>query len=217
MSSDNANTPNKIKKIIDDFETKKIDILIATQIMAKGYDFPNLSFVGVIDADSGLLGGDMRAIERTYNLLQQVSGRAGRSIKEGRVFIQTYYPKQPVIQSLKKRDRKNFVEQSLEDRKTFNIPPFSFLTAIIISGSSKSAAEMYCKKLVNNSNCPNNVSILGPVEAPIFLMRGKYRFRLLIKGNSRKVVNNYTKLLLNSCPEPQNIKKIVDVDPYSFL
>ena len=86
MSSDNANTPNKIKRIIDDFENKKIDILVATQIMAKGYDFPNLSFVGVIDADSGLLGGDMRAIEKTYNLLQQVSGRAGRSKKARKSF-----------------------------------------------------------------------------------------------------------------------------------
>ena len=217
MSSDNANTPSKIKKIINDFENRKIDILVATQIMAKGYDFPNLSFVGVIDADTGLLGGDMRAIERTYNLLQQVSGRAGRSKQEGKVFIQTYYPKQPVIQSLQKRDRKNFVEQSLKDRESFLIPPFGFMTAIILSGSSKAKTKMYGRKIIQASKTPENISILGPVEAPIFLLRGKYRFRILIKGNKRKILNKYTRFILKKCPIPSSIKVIIDVDPYSFM
>ena len=217
MSSDNANTPNKIKKIIDDFENKKIDILVATQIMAKGYDFPNLSFVGVIDADTGLLGGDMRAIERTFNLLQQVSGRAGRSKQQGKVFIQTYYPQQPVIQSLQKRDRKNFVEQSLKDREDFMIPPFGFMTSLIISGSSKARTEMYGKKIIQSSRVPENLSILGPVEAPIFLLRGQYRFRILIKGNSRKTLNKFTRFIIQNCPTPHSIKLIVDVDPYSFM
>jgi primosomal protein N' (replication factor Y) len=217
MSSDNANTPNKIKKIIDNFENKKIDILVATQIMAKGYDFPNLSFVGVIDADTGLLGGDMRAIEKTYNLLQQVSGRAGRSKKQGKVLIQTYYPDQPVIKSLQKRDRKKFVEQSLKDREDFLIPPFGFMTALILSGSSKAKTEMYGKKLTQFTKIPGNLNILGPVEAPIFLLRGKYRFRILIKGNNRKILNKFTKFILQKCPPPTNIKLVVDVDPYSFM
>ena len=217
MSSDNANTPNKIKKIIQDFENKKIDILVATQIMAKGYDFPNLSFVGVIDADTGLLGGDMRAIEKTYNLLQQVSGRAGRSKQQGKVFIQTYYPEQPVIQSLQKRDRKKFVEQSLKDRADFKIPPFGFMTALIILGSSKAKSESYGKKIVQLSKLPENLSILGPVEAPIFLLRGQYRFRILIKGNNRYLINKYTKFLIQKCPIPSGIKLIIDVDPYSFM
>ena len=217
MSSDNANTPNKIKKIIDDFENKKIDILVATQIMAKGYDFPNLSFVGVIDADTGLLGGDMRAIEKTYNLLQQVSGRAGRSKQQGKVFIQTYYPKQPVIQSLQKRDRKKFVEQSLKDRQDFMTPPFGFMTALIISGPSKAKTEMYRKKIPHASKIPENLNILGPVEAPIFLLRVQYRFRILIKGNNRKLLNKYTKLLIQNCPTPPTIRLVIDVDPYSFM
>jgi len=217
MSSDNANTPNKIKKIIDDFENQKIDILVATQIMAKGYDFPNLSFVGVIDADTGLLGGDMRAIERTYNLLQQVSGRAGRSKQQGKVFIQTYYPKQPVIQSLQKRDRKKFVEQTLKDREEFMIPPFGFMTALILSGSSKAKTEMYGKKIVQSTKIPEKINILGPVEAPIFLLRGQYRFRILIKGNNRQNLNKFTKFILQKCPQPSLVKLIVDVDPYSFM
>jgi primosomal protein N' (replication factor Y) (superfamily II helicase) len=217
MSSDNANTPKKIKKIINDFENKKIDILVATQIMAKGYDFPNLSFVGVIDADTGLLGGDMRAIEKTFNLLQQVSGRAGRAKKQGKVFIQTYYPKQPIITSLQKRDRKKFIEQSLKDREDFMIPPFGFMTSLIISGSSKAKTEMYGKKIVQLSKIPENLNILGPVEAPIFLLRGLYRFRILIKGNNRKILNKFTRFILKKCPAPTSIKLIVDVDPYSFM
>ena len=217
MSSDNANTPKKIKTIIDDFRNKKTGILVATQIMAKGYHFPNLSFVGVIDADTGLVGGDMRAIERTYNLLQQVSGRAGRSNQMGRVFIQTYFPKQPVIQSLQKRDRKTFVQQSLQDREEFLIPPFGFMTALIISGVSKGKTEMYASSLSRAHQLPQEMNILGPVEAPVFLLRGQYRFRLLIKGNSRKKLNNYTRILLKKCPPPPTIKVVVDVDPYSFM
>jgi len=217
MSSDNANTPKKIKKIIDDFENKKIDILVATQIMSKGYHFPNLSFVGIIDADSGLMGGDIRAIERTYNLLQQVSGRAGRSKQIGKVYIQTYFPDQPAIQSLQKRDRKNFVEQSLKDRKEFQIPPFGHMTALIISGSSKAKTETYAGNLSRAHKIENNLSILGPVAAPIFLLRGQYRFRLLIKGNSRKILNKFTRKIIQLCPPPPSVKLLVDVDPYTFV
>ena len=133
MSSDIANTTKKIKSTINKFIKKEIDILVATQIMAKGYDFSNLSFVAVIDADAGLFGGDLRAIEKTFNLLQQVSGRAGRSKQSGNVMIQTYYPQQPIIQSLKNRNRASFILQALKERKQFRIPPFSFMTSIILS------------------------------------------------------------------------------------
>ena len=186
MSSDNANTPNKVKKIIYEFTNKKIDILVATQIMAKGYDFPNLSFVGVIDADAGLFGGDMRAVEKTFNLLQQVSGRAGRSKQAGKVMIQTYYPDQPVIKAIKKRDRKSFVTEALKQRQIFKIPPYGFMTSIIISGASKSLVKNYALKLIQIPKIDRNIELLGPVEATIFLLRGKYRYRILLKGNNRK-------------------------------
>ena len=217
MSSDNANTPIKIKKIIDDFSFKKIDVLVATQIMAKGYHFPNLSFVGVIDADAGLVGGDIKAIERTYNLLEQVSGRAGRSKQLGKVLIQTYYPNQPIMQSLKNRDRKNFVEQSLLEREKFDIPPFSFMTAIIISGSSKTRVESYSINLAKALNPEDKVSILGPVEAPLYLLRGKYRYRILLKAKSRRSLNIFTRNLIKICPTPANLHLTIDVDPYTFV
>lgn len=217
MSSDNANTPNKIKKIVDDFENKKIDILVATQIMAKGYHFPNLSIVGVIDADLGLTGGDMRAIERTYNLLQQVGGRAGRTKKVGQVFIQTYHPDNPVISSLKSRDRESFIKQTLEERKLFNIPPFSFMTAIILSGTSKATVESFANNLVKSYVIEKGIEILGPVEAPLFLLRGRYRYRLLLKGDKRSKLNVFTRKVLEKIPIPSTIRITIDVDPYTFM
>ena len=217
MSSDNANTPSKIKKIIEGFESKKIDILVATQIMAKGYHFPNLSIVGVIDADLGLMGGDMRAVERTYNLLQQVSGRAGRTKKIGQVFIQTYYPDNPVMRSFKNRDRDSFIKQTLEERKQFNMPPFSFMTAIILSGASKAKVETFANNLVKGYILEKGIDILGPVEAPLFLLRGRYRYRLLIKGDKRNKLNAFTRKMIEKTPVPSTIRLIIDVDPYTFM
>ena len=216
FSSDNANTPLKIKNIINRFSEKKIDILVATQIMAKGYHFPNLSLVGVIDADAGLIGGDIKAIERTYNLLQQVSGRAGRSKKSGKVFLQTYFPDQPIMLCLKNRDRKKFIEHSLAERKDFNLPPFSFLTAIIISSSSKAKSESYSNSIVKSLKADKDITILGPVEAPLFLLRGQYRYRLLLKGKNRRSLNFFTQNMIKSCPPPANLRIIIDVDPYTF-
>ena len=217
MSSDNTNSPKKIKTIIDQFSNKKIDILVATQIMAKGYDFPNLSFVGVVDADTGLFGGDLRAIEKTFNLLQQVSGRAGRSAIPGKVMIQTYYPKQKIVQALKNRDRDSFIKEALTEREEFNMPPFGYITSIIISGASKSLIKNYALNLVQIPNREINIEILGPVEAPIFLLRGKYRYRILLKGKSRKKLNKFTLQMFEFAPKPSTAGVIIDVDPYSFF
>ena len=217
MSSDLINSPKKIKELIDKFSNKKIDIIVATQIMAKGYDFPNLSLVGVIDADAGLFGGDMRAIEKTYNMLQQVSGRAGRSQQTGKVIIQTYYPEQPIIQSLQKRDRTSFIQQALMEREQFKIPPFGFMTSIIISGSSKGNVEKVSQQLVYFRKYSEECNVLGPVEAPINLLKGQFRYRILLKGKSRKNLNIFTKKMMNSVKIPSAVKVIIDVDPYTFM
>ena len=217
MSSDLINSPKKIKELIDKFSNKKIDIIVATQIMAKGYDFPNLSLVGVIDADAGLFGGDMRAIEKTYNMLQQVSGRAGRSQQKGKVIIQTYYPEQPIIQSLQKRDRTSFIQQALMEREQFKIPPFGFMTSIIISGSSKGNVEKVSQQLVYFRKYSEECNVLGPVEAPINLLKGQFRYRILLKGKSRKNLNIFTKKMMNSVKIPSAVKVIIDVDPYTFM
>ena len=217
MSSDLINSPKKIKELIDKFSNKKIDIIVATQIMAKGYDFPNLSLVGVIDADAGLFGGDMRAIEKTYNMLQQVSGRAGRSQQTGKVIIQTYYPEQPIIKSLQERDRTSFIQQALREREQFKIPPFGFMTSIIISGSSKANVEKVSQQLVYFRKFSEECNVLGPVEAPINLLKGQFRYRILLKGKSRKNLNVFTKKMVNSVKIPSAVKVIIDVDPYTFM
>ena len=217
MSSDLINSPKKIKDLISKFSNKEIDIIVATQIMAKGYDFPNLSLVGVIDADAGLFGGDMRAIEKTYNMLQQVSGRAGRSQRAGKVIIQTYYPEQPIIKSLQKRDRTSFVNQALIEREQFNIPPFGFMTSIIISGSSKANVEKISKKLVFFKKFSEEINILGPVEAPINLLKGQFRYRILLKGKNRKNLNIFTKKMVSSVKIPSSVRLVIDVDPYTFM
>ncbi len=217
MSSDNVNTPNKIKKFIDDINNKKIDIIVATQIMAKGYDFPNLSLVGIIDADAGLFGGDPRAIEKTFNLLQQVGGRAGRGKKLGKVLLQTYFPEQQIIKSIQLREREKFIERALEERKSFNLPPFGFMNSIIISSHKKSLALKTASQIVQFTNNDENIKVLGPVEAPIFLLRGHYRYRILIKGNNRKKLNKLTKKIVGSTNLPSSLKLIIDVDPYTFM
>ncbi len=217
MSSDNVNTPNKIKKFITDINNKDIDIIVATQIMAKGYDFPNLSLVGIVDADAGLFGGDPRAIEKTFNLLQQVGGRAGRGKKIGKVFLQTYFPDQEIIKSIQLREREDFIERALEERKNFNIPPFGFMTSIILSSHTKALVLKQASRLAQQDQNSENIKILGPVEAPIFLLRGQYRYRILLKSNSRKNLNKFTKKIVEKTKLPSSVKLIIDVDPYSFM
>ena len=217
MSSDNVNTPNKIKKFITDINNKNIDIIVATQIMAKGYDFPNLSLVGIVDADAGLFGGDPRAIEKTFNLLQQVGGRAGRGKKIGKVFLQTYFPDQEIIKSIQLREREAFIERALEERKNFNIPPFGFMTSIILSSHTKALVLKHASRLAQKDQNSENIKILGPVEAPISLLRGQYRYRILLKSNSRKNLNKFTKKIVEKTKLPSSVKLIIDVDPYSFM
>ncbi len=217
MSSDNVNTPNKIKKFITDINNKDIDIIVATQIMAKGYDFPNLSLVGIVDADAGLFGGDPRAIEKTFNLLQQVGGRAGRGKKIGKVFLQTYFPDQEIIKSIQLREREAFIERALEERKNFKIPPFGFMTSIILSSHTKALVLKHASRLAQQDQNSKNIKILGPVEAPMFLLRGQYRYRILLKSNSRKNLNKFTKKIVEKTKLPSSVKLIIDVDPYSFM
>ncbi len=217
MSSDNVNTPNKIKKFITDINNKDIDIIVATQIMAKGYDFPNLSLVGIVDADAGLFGGDPRAIEKTFNLLQQVGGRAGRGKKIGKVFLQTFFPDQEIIKSIQLREREAFIERALEERKKFNIPPFGFMNSIILSSHTKALVLKHALRLTQQDENSENIKILGPVEAPISLLRGQYRYRILLKSNSRKNLNKFTKKIVEKTKLPSSVKLIIDVDPYSFM
>ena len=131
--------------------------------------------------------------------------------------IQTYFTKSPLITSLKNYNRINFLEETLSERKKFNLPPYSYLIAIVLSGSTKSKILNFAKLMVTKASQNNKVLIYGPVEAPMFLLRGKFRYRLLIKGQNRKELNIFAKKWLKNLNIPSNIRLSIDVDPYSFI
>lgn len=217
LSSDNASSFNAISKILEKMERKEIDILVGTQIIAKGHHFPDLTLVGIIDADLGLMGSDLRASEQTYQLLSQVAGRAGRGDKAGNVYLQTVYPENNVLKSLINNDRKSFIDFEKDSRRLLNYPPFGKLAAIIISGKNQKNVSKIAAQLGNIA--PNNqyISVLGPAPAPLFLLRDNYRFRLLLKTtkniNIQKVLSEWIKMV----NIPSSIKVEIDVDPYSFM
>jgi primosomal protein N' (replication factor Y) len=192
-----------------------VDIILGTQILAKGHHFPNLTVVGVIEADQGLCGCDLRANERTYQLLDQVSGRAGREKKIGTVFIQTYSPENPLIKALSTHNRDAFYEYELNDRLIHNMPPFSTLIAVIISGKVELDVEKAARILAKSFPSIDKSLLLGPAPSPIAKLRGKYRYRLLIKLPkgvfSQSTIKQWAKSNLPS------VSIQIDVDPYEFL
>ena len=217
LSSENMNTNKKIESIINKIKLKEVDIMVGTQILAKGHNFPSLSLVAVIDSDSGLKGGDLRASEHTYNLLEQVGGRAGRTDEVGDVYIQTYFTSDPIIESIKTRDRRSFLKNILSDREKFNLPPFSQLIAIVVSGPSKGNLVSFINKILKEFPKKNNIKLMGPAEAPIFLLRGRYRYRILLSSSNRRELNQYVQKWLKNINVSNNIRVTPDVDPYSFM
>src|SRR5262249_36140624 len=160
----------------------RYDVLIGTQIVAKGHHFPMLTLVGVVDADLGLVGGDLRATERTYQLLQQVAGRAGRAERPGRVLIQTYMPEQPVMRALAAGDRDRFLEAEAAARRDAGLPPFGRLAALIVSAGDAEAADFAAQALARTAPQLPGVSVLGPAPAPLAILRGRHRRRFLVKA-----------------------------------
>ena len=162
-------------------------------------------------------GGDLRASEHTYNLLQQVGGRAGRNDEVGDVYIQTYFTNDPIIESIKTRDRRSFLKNILADREKFNLPPFTNLIAIVISGPSKGILMNFINKILKKFPKKSNIKLMGPAEAPIFLLRGRYRYRILLSSSDRAKLNQYTQKWLENINVSNNIRVTPDVDPYSFM
>lgn len=217
LSSDNAGTFSAMSKIIAKMERREIDILVGTQIIAKGHHFPDLTLVGIVDADLGLMSSDLRAQERTYQLLSQVSGRAGRAEKNGTVYIQTLYPENNVLKSLLNNDRDSFINIEKSSRKLLNYPPYGKLAAIIISGHNQQKALKTAASFGQTAPHSAHVSVLGPAPAPMFLLRDKYRYRLLLKTerniNIQKVLREWLKMV----KVPTDVTVEIDIDPYSFM
>ena len=217
MASDTLTGPQSAGEFVRRVNAHEIDVLIGTQIVAKGHHFPLLTVVGVIDADLGLAGGDLRAGERTYQLLAQVAGRAGRAERPGRVFLQTYAPENAVMQALARQERDRFYAAEKESRRDAGMPPFGRLVALILSGPNQAEVEREARKLARTAPFEKDVRVLGPVAAPLALLRGHYRFRLLLQAARRVNVQDVLAVWLNDAPLSRGIRLQVDVDPYSFM
>jgi primosomal protein N' (replication factor Y) len=195
----------------------QIDILIGTQMAAKGHHFPNLTLVAVVDADLGLNGGDLRAAERTFQLLYQVAGRAGREDRPGRALVQTHAPEHPVMQALVSGDRDRFVAAELADRRVAGMPPYGRLAALIISGPDPAGVDNVCSALARRAPHQEGVTILGPSTAPLALLRGRHRRRFLLKTSRDIAVQPLLRTWLEHIGLPGSVRLQIDVDPYSFM
>jgi primosomal protein N' (replication factor Y) len=186
--------------------------------VAKGHNFPGLSLVGVVDADLGLAHGDPRAAERTFQLLTQVTGRAGRAGQASRGLLQTYTPEHPVIEALVSGDREAFYANEAETRRRGRLPPFGHLASIIVSAGDRPTAQAYAREIAMAAPMEEGVRLLGPAEAPLAVLRGRHRFRLLAQSDSAGRLHEWLRIWLATGPKPRgSVKLAVDVDPISFL
>ncbi len=206
-----------LQEAIRQVRDHEVDIVIGTQIIAKGHHFPMLTLVGVVDADLGLTGGDLRASERTYQLLHQVAGRAGRAERPGRVLLQTYMPEHRVMQALADDQREAFLTVEAEERRAAVMPPFARLAALIVSGADTAEVGQVARNLARAAPRGDGVVVLGPAPAPLAMLRGLHRERLLLKARRDVAVQTLMSEWLGRVPIPANVRVQVDIDPYSFL
>ncbi|MBV9079174.1 MAG: primosomal protein N', partial [Methylobacteriaceae bacterium] len=218
LSSDMPGGAERLRAELAAVAAGEADIVIGTQLVAKGHNFPGMTLVGVLDADIGLTSGDPRAAERTFQLLQQVTGRAGRGAKPGRALVQTYQPDHPVIAALLSGEAERFYREETAAREAAGLPPFGRLASLIVSGADRGEAEAYGRALARLAEPPPGVAVLGPAEAPLAMIRGRFRFRLLIKTAREVNLQDYLRAWLVRAGQPRgSVRLVVDVDPMSFL
>jgi primosomal protein N' (replication factor Y) len=228
LSSDLIASVERMREEFADIAAGRFDIVIGTQLVAKGHHFPMLNLVGVIDADLGLANGDPRAAERTFQLLHQVVGRAGREAGAGYGYLQTHQPEHPVLRALIAQDREAFYDAEIAVREKTQYPPFGRLASLVVSGEDKHETEAYARALARaapkvegagaGDAMGDAVRVLGPAEAPLALVRGRHRFRLLVKSPRAFDLSAYLRDWLVAGPKPKgSIKLEIDVDPQSFL
>ena len=217
VASDTVHGPTAAESLFQAIGRGEYDIIVGTQIMAKGHHFPNLTLVGVVDADLGLNGGDLRAAERTFQLMNQVSGRAGRAEHPGRALLQTYVPEHPVMQALVSGDRERFLEAEKDARRVESLPPFGRLVAVIVSGPDQEEAAAIAQRLARAAPKAPDVEVYGPAPAPLALLRGRFRFRLLLKTARRINASAIARDWVAKVEVPRHVRVAIDVDPYSFM
>jgi primosomal protein N' (replication factor Y) len=217
MASDTIPGPAAAAAAAAAISAREVDLIIGTQIVAKGWHFPHLTLVGVVDADLGLAGGDLRAAERTLQLLHQVAGRAGRAERPGRVLMQTFNPDHPVMQALVSGDLEAFMSAEAAGRRPGNWPPFGRLAALVVSSEDEREADRAARDLGLAAPRAEGVEVLGPAPAPLALLRGRHRRRLLLKARKDVQVQPMLREWLERVNLPNSVRVQVDVDPVGFL
>ena len=223
LASDTTESHDELKAMIRKVESGDVDILIGTQIIAKGHNFPNLTLVGVVDADLGLQGGDLRAAERTYQMLHQVAGRAGRAKdKQGKVLLQSWMPEHRIMKAMAAEGRDAFLAVEAAEREQVNMPPYSKLVGIVVSGRDERQVQEVSKYL--GRIAPQGVSAggakiqtLGPAPAPLARLRGKFRYRLLVRADKSINVQKTVEAWMDGVKVPSTVRVYIDIDPQSFL
>lgn len=217
VTSDTVRTAADAANLQAAVAARDVDILIGTQMLAKGHDFPDLTVVGVVDADLGLQGGDLRAGERSFQQVAQVAGRAGRARKPGHVFIQTHQPQAPLMQALGRHDRAGFLAAERAARKVAGMPPFGRLAAILVSAEDKAQAKESAEALRAVAPPMAGIQLFGPAPAPLAVLRGRHRFRFLVQAGRQARLQDWLRQWLASLKLPSAVRVSVDVDPQSFL
>lgn len=231
MTTDNVSNMQVAAALIERILRREIDIIIGTQMIAKGHHFPDLALVGVIEADGSLFGGDFRALEKTYQILQQVSGRAGRGETKGKVLIQTYNPENPALQALVSNQAERFLQLELENRKLFALPPYGRLLAVVVSAETEQEIRQTMQQLHQYFTTkfahviPTALEVFAPVPAPIYRLQKRFRYRMLIhckQSRGIQIIQNFKPQLLLLCQQLQakgkaRLRIKIDVDPYSFV
>lgn len=222
LASDTADSHEKLRDMLEDIREHKVDIIIGTQIIAKGHHFPNLTLVGVIDADLGLQGGELRGAERVYQLLHQVAGRAGREEKKGYVYLQTFMPEHRIMKALamsghEKSGRDEFLEVEAAEREMAHMPPFSRLAGVIISGREEAQVVEIAKALGVHAPQGARIQTLGPAPAPFAKLRGKYRYRLLVRADKAIDLQKALAAWVGGVKCPSAVRIQIDIDPQSFF
>jgi primosomal protein N' (replication factor Y) len=217
LSSDMGSN-SQLRQRFAEIERGDYDLIIGTQLVAKGHHFEKLTLAGVLDADLGLAHGDPRAAEKTFQILTQVAGRAGRASRHGKALLQTYHPDHPVMQAMVSGDREAFYAHELAGREAGGLPPFGRLAALIVSANAHDEAMGFARKLLSAAPMADGIKLFGPADAPLAMIRGRHRVRLLAQSGKDFDLSGYVRFWLTSAERPTgNLKVQVDIDPMSFF
>ena len=217
VSSDTILSRQSLERLVDQMESGEIDVVIGTQILAKGHHFPNLTLVGVVDADMGLFGTDFRAGEHTFQQLFQVAGRAGRGAHPGTVLLQTYQPEHPVLTAICDGNRDAFMTTDMAARRMAQMPPYGNLIAVIVEGQRESILTQFCATLAANAPVLHGAKIMGPIAAQVYQIRNWYRMRFLVAGPKNANLQPVVAKWISAVKTPSNIRIKLDVNPINFM